>query len=98
MLSQSGSEIGGDAAIVYLVVQLANEYVNIIEAILEISECCQYRCHEMASIRQREGTKFWITDGHRDDGKRFIVRADEKLSAFLELERAVSIHVLSEQV
>ena len=24
---------------------------------------------------------------HRDDGKRFIVRADEKLTAFLELER-----------
>jgi hypothetical protein len=29
----------------------------------------------------------WIVDGHRDDGKRFIVRADEKLTAFLELER-----------
>jgi hypothetical protein len=28
-----------------------------------------------------------IVDGHRDDGKRFIVRADEKLSAFVELER-----------
>jgi hypothetical protein len=25
--------------------------------------------------------------GHRDDGKRFVVRADEKLTAFLELER-----------
>jgi hypothetical protein len=25
----------------------------------------------------------------RDDGKRFIVRADEKLSAFVELERQV---------
>jgi hypothetical protein len=27
----------------------------------------------------------------------FIVRADEKLTAFLELERAVCIHLLSEQ-
>jgi len=32
------------------------------------------------------------------DGKRFVVRADEKLSAFLELERAVCIHLLTEQV
>jgi hypothetical protein len=28
----------------------------------------------------------WIADAHRDDGKRFVVRADEKLAAFLELE------------
>jgi len=28
-------------------------------------------------------------DAHRDDGKRFVVRADEKLSAFVELEAAV---------
>lgn len=31
------------------------------------------------------------------DGKRFIVRADEKLSAFLEAQRAVCIHLLIEQ-
>jgi hypothetical protein len=29
----------------------------------------------------------WIANAHRDDGKRFVVRADEKLTAFLELER-----------
>src|SRR5262249_55579857 len=29
-------------------------------------------------------------------GKRFVCRADEKLTAFLELERAVCIHLLSE--
>jgi hypothetical protein len=29
----------------------------------------------------------WIADAHRGDGKRFIVHADEKLSAFVELER-----------
>jgi hypothetical protein len=28
----------------------------------------------------------WIVDAHRDDGKRFVVRADEKLTAFVELE------------
>jgi hypothetical protein len=31
----------------------------------------------------------WIADAHRDDRKRFIVHADEKLSAFVELEREV---------
>ena len=30
-----------------------------------------------------------IVDAHRDDGRRFIVRADESLSAFVELEREV---------
>jgi hypothetical protein len=34
-----------------------------------------------------EGRTIWIADAHRDDGKRFVVRADEKLTAFLELER-----------
>jgi hypothetical protein len=31
----------------------------------------------------------WIVDAHRGDGKRFVVRADEKLTAFLELESAI---------
>jgi hypothetical protein len=35
------------------------------------------------------GRTIWIVDAHRDDGKRFVVRADEKLTAFLELESAV---------
>ena len=35
------------------------------------------------------GRTIWIADAHRDDGKRFVVRSDEKLSAFLELERQV---------
>jgi hypothetical protein len=37
----------------------------------------------------------WIADAHRDDGKRFVVHAEEKLTAFLELERVTrSIHCL----
>jgi len=32
------------------------------------------------------GRTIWIADAHRDDGKRFVVRADEKLTPFLELE------------
>ena len=35
------------------------------------------------------GRTIWIVDAHRDDGRRFIVHADEKLSAFVELEREV---------
>ena len=31
----------------------------------------------------------WIADADRGDGKRFVVRADEKLTAFLELESAI---------
>jgi hypothetical protein len=34
-----------------------------------------------------KGRTPWIADAHRDDGKRFTVIADDKLTAFLELER-----------
>ena len=40
-----------------------------------------------------EGRTIWIVDAHRD-GKRFIVRADEKLSAFVELQRAIHEYAL----
>jgi hypothetical protein len=30
----------------------------------------------------------WIADAHRGDGKRFVVPADEKLTAFMELDWA----------
>jgi hypothetical protein len=41
------------------------------------------------SAIDREGRTIWITDAHRDDGRRFVVDADEKLAAFLELESAI---------
>jgi hypothetical protein len=31
-----------------------------------------------------QGRTIWIADAHRDNGKRFVVRADEKLTAFVE--------------
>jgi len=31
----------------------------------------------------------WIADAHRGDGRRYVVRADEKLTEFLELEAAI---------
>jgi hypothetical protein len=34
----------------------------------------------------REGRTIWIVDAHRGTEKRFVVRADEKLTVFLELE------------
>jgi hypothetical protein len=34
------------------------------------------------------GRTIWIADAHRD-GKRFIVRAYDDLTAFLELQRAI---------
>ena len=34
------------------------------------------------------GRTVWIADAHRD-GKRYVVRADEKLTAFMELEAAI---------
>ena len=41
------------------------------------------------SALDREGRTIWIVDAHRGDGKRFIVRADEKLTAFMELESVI---------
>ena len=35
------------------------------------------------------GRTIFVADAHRGDGRRFVVRGDEKLSAFLELERAI---------
>jgi hypothetical protein len=41
------------------------------------------------SAMDSNGRTIWSADAHRDDGRRFIVHADEKLSAFVELERQV---------
>jgi hypothetical protein len=38
-----------------------------------------------------EGRTIWILDAHRDDGRRFVVRSDEKLTAFVELEAAIRV-------
>jgi hypothetical protein len=35
------------------------------------------------------GRTIWLADVHRDGGQRFVVRADEKLTAFLELESVI---------
>jgi len=49
----------------------------------------------MSALDLEERT-IWIVNAHHGDGKHFVVHADEKLTAFMELERAVCIHLLSE--
>jgi hypothetical protein len=47
---------------------------------------CSWGC--VATV-DSNGRTIFVADAHRDDGKRFVVRADEKLTAFLELESAI---------
>jgi hypothetical protein len=42
----------------------------------------------VAAIDSNERT-IWIADTHRGDGRRFVVRAEEKLTAFAELESTI---------
>ena len=42
-----------------------------------------WRC--VATV-DRDGRIIFVADAHRDNGRRFILHADEKLTAFLELE------------
>ena len=43
------------------------------------------------SALDAEGRTIWIADAHRGDGKRFVVHADELLTAFAELEAAIRV-------
>jgi hypothetical protein len=38
------------------------------------------------------GRTIFVTNAHRDDGKHFVVRADNKLTAFVELESAIRLY------
>jgi len=40
-----------------------------------------------------EGRIIWVADAHRGDGNRFVVHADEKLTAFVELDAAIRASV-----
>jgi hypothetical protein len=48
---------------------------------LRVGAACQPWIHR--------GEPIFVADAHRGDGKSFVVRADEKLIAFLELEAAI---------
>ena len=43
------------------------------------------------SALNSDGRMIWIADAHRGDGKRYVVHADEKLTAFVELESAIRV-------
>jgi hypothetical protein len=45
--------------------------------------------HCGTNMRGHCRTPIWILSAHRGDGKRFVVHADEKLTAFLELENCL---------
>jgi hypothetical protein len=47
---------------------------------------CSWGCVSAIDSNRR---MIWIVDAHRGDGKRFVVRADEELTAFLELESVI---------
>jgi hypothetical protein len=42
---------------------------------------------DWVSVLDSHGRTLWNVDAHRDDGKRYVVRSEELLTAFLELER-----------
>ena len=44
------------------------------------------------------GRTIFVADAHREDSQRFIVRADEKLTAFVELESAIRAYRKSHYV
>ena len=46
----------------------------------------------MTTAIDADAGKLYIVDAHRDDARRFIVRANEKLTAFLELEQTLCAH------
>ena len=41
------------------------------------------------STVDHSGRTMFVVDAHRDNGKRFVAHADEKLTAFLELEATI---------
>ena len=45
-----------------------------------------------------KGRTIFVADAHRGDGQCFVVHADEKLTAFLELERAICLRLLTDQI
>jgi len=47
-----------------------------------------WRCGCISSVNH-DGQQFWVVAAEREDAGRFIVRDDEKLTAFLQLGAAI---------
>jgi hypothetical protein len=50
-----------------------------------------FSARNLVSAIDSEGRTIWIADAHRN-GKRLVVRADDKLTAFVELKSATCGH------
>jgi hypothetical protein len=61
--------------------QFGHEYTAALVVIA--SDTSPWGC---VSAIDSNGRTIFVADAHRDDGKRFVVRAGEKLIAFVELE------------
>ena len=58
------------------------------QIIIENLRNAGWNCGSISST-DHQGRQFWVVAAQREDARRFIVRADEKLTAFLELETAI---------
>jgi hypothetical protein len=47
-----------------------------------------WNCGSISST-DHEGRQFWVVAAEREDAGRFVVHADEKLTAFVELESVI---------
>jgi hypothetical protein len=55
-----------------------------------IADSLKKACRSLGRVSAVDSEhSIWITDAHRDEGQRFVVRSDEKLNAFVELESAI---------
>jgi hypothetical protein len=68
------------------IVQLQESKGN---ADVTIAQSLQGHSPALYRVAQFSRDERWIAHAHRDDGKRYVVRADEKLTAFVERQRAV---------
>ena len=63
-------------------------YPKVDRAVVSLLSKADWSWSYVSTVDSR-GRTIWIVDAHRDPGKRFVVRAEEKLTAFVELETAI---------
>jgi hypothetical protein len=61
---------------------------EVLEAIADNLKKAGWSLGSVSAI-DSSGRTIWIVDAHRDDGERFVVHADEILTAFVELEAVI---------
>jgi hypothetical protein len=64
------------------------DLVNYWHAIADDLRKAGWTCSCLSAVT-REGLIIWVAEAHRGDGKRFVVHADEQLTALRELEAAI---------